>query len=89
MDSMETDLSRVENSEARVFLEQFMNDRAINREFYQRVPEDKLDYRMVDTPERRSDSPRESLAHQVYVTRSTFMGHGQGFSSLMELLTKT
>ena len=42
----------------------------VNREFYRRVPAEKLDYRMVDTKTRRSDSPRESLLHQLYVVRN-------------------
>ncbi len=34
------------------------------------MPADKLDYRMVDTKTRRSDSPRESLLHQLFVVRN-------------------
>jgi len=56
--------------QAKIFLEAFSKNRAINKEFYSLVPEDKLDFRMVDTPERKSDSPRESIVHQVYVTRN-------------------
>lgn len=74
MVNIEVSLSKIGNSEVRTFLEQFMNDRAINKEFYERIPDDKLDYRMVDKPERKSDSPRESLAHQVYVTRKYIYG---------------
>ena len=59
--------SKVTNLQARAFLQQFFEDRNINREFYQRLPEDKFDYRMVDTPERKSDSPRENLGHQIGV----------------------
>lgn len=49
----------VSSPEAKAFLTQFFLDRAINREFYEKVPEDKFDYRMVDRPERKSDSPRD------------------------------
>jgi uncharacterized damage-inducible protein DinB len=63
------DITSVKNSEAKRFLSQFFNDRAINREFYERVPEDKFDYRMVDNTKRKSDSPRESLAHQIDTQR--------------------
>lgn len=66
---MNNDFSNVKNSEARRFLEQFFRDRAINREFYERVPEEKFDFRMVITPKRKSDSPRESLAHQIDTQR--------------------
>jgi hypothetical protein len=47
-----------------------MLHREVNREFYRRVPAEKLDYRMVDTKTRRADSPRESLLHQLYVVRN-------------------
>lgn len=68
------DVSKIENPVARAFSEQFFASRAINREFYDRVPENKLDYRMVDTQDRKSDSPRESLTHQIYVTRKYIYG---------------
>ena len=64
------DASKIENAQARNVLAQFLMHREINREFYRRVPADKLDYRMADTKSRRSDSPRESLVHQLYVTRN-------------------
>lgn len=64
------DFSKVKDPEARDFLQSFFAHREINREFYRLVPEDKFDFRMVDTPERKSDSPRESLAHQINVQRS-------------------
>jgi len=38
------------------------------------VPEDKFDFRMVDNNERKSDSPRESLIHQIDVTRDYVNG---------------
>ena len=57
----------VANPRARQFLHTFFTDRQINREFYELVPDDQFDFRMVDRPERRSDSPRESLAHQIRV----------------------
>lgn len=55
------------NPEAKMFLEKFTKNRAINREFYEKVPEDQFNFRMVDTPERKSDSVRETLAHQIGV----------------------
>ncbi len=63
------DSSTVTDPAARAFLAIFTPDRLVNKAFYKRVPEDKLDYRMVDTPTRKSDSPRESIAHQIYVTK--------------------
>lgn len=64
------DTSKIMSAEARNFLWRFMLNRDVNREFYRRVPADKLDYRMVDTKTRRSDSPRESLLHQLFVVRN-------------------
>lgn len=63
------DLTDIANTEAKRFLLQFFGDRAINREFYEKVPEDKFDFRIVNTPKRKSDSPRESLAHQIDTER--------------------
>jgi len=64
------DRSKITSLEAKRFLGVFMMNREVNREFYRRVPADKLDYRMVDTKTRRSDSPRESLLHQLFVVRN-------------------
>lgn len=66
--------SKITNQEAKAFWEQFRRDREINKEFYKRVPEDKLDFRMVTTPQRKSDSPRESLVHQIDTTRDYING---------------
>lgn len=60
----------VENDKARQFLEVYRLNRSINREFYQRVKEEDFDFRMVDRPQRRSDSVRESLAHQIAVEQT-------------------
>jgi len=64
------DLSSITNPEARRFANTFFMYRNINREFYENVPEDKFDFRIVDTQGRKSDSPRDSLAHQINVQRS-------------------
>lgn len=71
---MITDLSLVKNQEARGFLEHFFVNRQINREFYEKIPVDKFDFRMVDSTTTKSDSPRESLIHQIYVTRKYLYG---------------
>lgn len=68
------DISSITNQDAKRFIEQFFRDRAINREFYEKVPTEKFDFRMVDTPERKSDSPRESLAHQIDTERDYING---------------
>ncbi len=61
------DLSSVTDKGAKIFLLQYLASREINIEFYKRVPQDKLDFRIVDNPERKSDSIRESLEHQMRV----------------------
>lgn len=63
------DLSRVSHSQAKIFLIQFLANRNINIEFYKRVPGDKLQYRIVDNPKRKSDSIQESLGHQIGVEK--------------------
>lgn len=68
------DISKITDPQAKAFIEQFLRDREVNREFYKRVSEDKFDFRMVDTPQRRSDSPRESLTHQIDTTRDYVNG---------------
>jgi len=75
---MNMDLMGVENAEAKRFLHQFFSDRTINREFYEKIPEDKFDFRIVDTPKRKSDSPRESLAHQIDTERDYINGIKNG-----------
>lgn len=68
------DISKIIDPQAKAFIDQFLRDREINKEFYKRVPEDKFDFRMVDTPQRRSDSPKESLTHQIDTTRDYING---------------
>ena len=72
------DISKITNPEVKAFLAQFARDRGVNTEYYKRVPEDKLDFRMVDTPERKSDSPRESMIHQIATTRKYIDGAKSG-----------
>lgn len=68
------DTSQITDPAARALWEQFLRDRTINVEFYRRVPEDKLDFRMIDTPNRKSDSSRESIIHQIDTTRDYVRG---------------
>ncbi|MFA6005732.1 MAG: hypothetical protein WC775_04580 [Patescibacteria group bacterium] len=67
-------LDKITNPEALRFAHVFLNDRLINREFYLRVPEDKLDFQM--TP--KSDSIRKSLIHQIDITREYIHGITSG-----------
>ncbi|KKQ74534.1 MAG: hypothetical protein US96_C0030G0014 [Candidatus Woesebacteria bacterium GW2011_GWB1_38_5b] len=72
------DISKITNTEANKFATSFFQDRAINREYYKRVPEGKFDFRMVDTPEKKSDSPRDSLGHQIGVQHDYMNGVTSG-----------
>ncbi len=71
---------------ARAAFSAFVLDRRVNREFYERVPEDKFDFRMVESKSRRSDSPRESLAHQIRVQREYMRGIESGRLELGALI---
>ena len=51
------DETKIKNTEARRFFKAFLVNREINRQFYIRIPEEQFDYRMVDAPTRKSDSP--------------------------------
>ena len=65
-------LVKVKNKGAFNFLNTFFIHREINKKYYTIVPEDKYDFRMVETNKIKSDSPRESLAHQINV-QNTYM----------------
>ena len=71
------DFSRLPKN-ARDFLQTFFINMEINREFYRLGPEEKFDFRMVDNYHRKSDSPRESLIHQIDTTRDYVNGLKSG-----------
>ena len=48
--------------------------REINRCYYLRVPEDKLDVHLVENEKVQSDSPRKNIIHQTDVTRDYING---------------
>lgn len=77
---MKIDGTKISNPEAKRFFEVFFMHRKINREFYKRVPDEHFGFCMVDTSERRSDSPRESLAHQINVQRNALRATESGKS---------
>lgn len=68
------DISNIKDQQAKMFINQFLRDREINKEFYKCVPDHKFDFRMVDSQLRKSDSPRESLVHQIDTTRDYING---------------
>jgi len=64
---MQLDISTIKNPQVRQFYALYWSQRQIISDFYSRLTEEQFDYRMADTPGRKSDSPRESLAHILYV----------------------
>jgi len=64
---MRPDVGSIANPQVRFFYSSFWPQRQILYDFYTLLPEEQYDYRMVETPQRRSDTPRESLAHILYV----------------------
>jgi uncharacterized damage-inducible protein DinB len=74
------DFSSLTNPEAQRFAKIFFTYREINKEVFKLIPEDKFDFRLVDTPDRKSDSPRETLAHLINIETSYLLSaqDGQG-----------
>ncbi|MDI7276816.1 MAG: DinB family protein [Anaerolineae bacterium] len=64
---MKLDLDSIRDPRVRTFYALYWPQHQIIVDFFARLTEAQFDYRMVDTPERRSDTPRESLAHLLYV----------------------
>ena len=64
---MEIDWDRIQNALSRRFLRQHLQQRRILADFFRLLPEEEYGYRLVDRPDRRADSPRESLAHILRV----------------------
>ena len=75
---MQLDIASIRNPQVRFFYRNYWPMRRINRDFYMLLPEEQYDYRMVDGPERRSDTPRESLAHLLYVQLVYYRGVRNG-----------
>ncbi|OIP84045.1 hypothetical protein AUK04_02770 [Candidatus Roizmanbacteria bacterium CG2_30_33_16] len=65
---------KITNPIALGFVNAFLMHREINRCYYLRVPEDKLDVHLVDNERVKSDSPRKNLIHQIDVTRDYING---------------
>jgi hypothetical protein len=71
---MRPDIDSIRDARVRTFYSLYWPQHQIIIDFFSRLREAQFDYRMVDTPERRSDSPRESLAHILYVQLVYFEG---------------
>ena len=61
------DISSIANPQVRQFYALYWPQRRIVYDFYTRLTDEQFDYRLVESPERKSDTPRESLAHILYV----------------------
>jgi len=61
------EVASIQNPQVRHFYSLYWPQRQILYDFFSRLAEDQMDFRMVDRPDRKSDSPRESLAHILYV----------------------
>ncbi len=61
------DIEVVQDEEAEAFINTYYLHWKINRKFYELVREKDYDFRMVDNPEAKSDSIRESVVHHIYV----------------------
>jgi uncharacterized damage-inducible protein DinB len=65
---MKVNPETIQDARVQMFYRLYWPQHEIVAEFFARVPEERYDFRMVDGPQRRSDSVRESLAHVLYVT---------------------
>jgi hypothetical protein len=64
---VEVDLNAISNPQVRTLYMLWWPQHRIICDFYQRLTEEQYDYRMVATADRQADTPRESLAHMLYV----------------------
>lgn len=71
---MQIDINSIRDTRARVFYSLYWPQHQIICDFYSRLAEEQFDYRMVDTPGRKADTPRESLAHILEVQLMYFEG---------------
>ena len=60
---MISEVGRIAHPQVKLFYTMYLSQRNILHDFYKRLPEDQFDYRLIDIPERRADSPGESLVH--------------------------
>ncbi len=64
---MKPDIPSIKNPQVRTFYSLWWPQHRILLDFAACLPEEKLDFRMVDSPSRKADTPRQSLAHILYV----------------------
>jgi uncharacterized damage-inducible protein DinB len=64
---MPIDIASIQDPKVRAFYALTWPQHQILWDFYTRLEEEQYDFRMVDRPDRKADTPRESLAHILYV----------------------
>ena len=64
---MNIDINSIRDSQVRTFYSLYWPQRQVLYDFFALLTEEQFGYRMVNTPERKSDTPRESLAHILQV----------------------
>ena len=64
---MQIDITAITNPQVRQFYALYWPQRQIITDFYTQLTGEQFDYRMTDTPGRKSDTPRESLVHILHV----------------------
>ena len=64
---MRLGVSSIQDPRVRAFYSLYWSQHQIIYDFFTRLAEEQFDYRMADTPEKKSDTPCESLAHILYV----------------------
>jgi uncharacterized damage-inducible protein DinB len=64
---MKPDLNSIENQSIHTFYELYWPQHRILIDFFNLLPEDQYDFCLVQTANTKSDTPRESLAHIIYV----------------------
>lgn len=75
---MAIDVDSIGNPAVKQFFQAYLPQRQIIRDFYNLVPDDKLDYRLVDSASRKADSPHESLVHILETQLAYFDGLKSG-----------
>jgi len=71
---MKPDISSIKDPRVQFFYSMYWPQRQIVRDFFTHLTEEQFDYRMVDRPKRKSDTPRQSLAHILQVQLIFFNG---------------
>ena len=64
---MNFELSETTSPKVRTFYALSLPQHRILLDFYTSLPEEQYDACLVDTPQRKADTPRQSLAHILYV----------------------